>query len=317
VNNIQKAWWIYKGNKTIEDLKTISAPPWRQKKKEPTDDDDKVKDIYIPTQEEKELINTAIYLRRPLLITGKPRLGKSSLAKSVALDLGLDSMLHWHINTKSTLQDGLYSYDAIGRLHDKSDDITKYIKLGPLGSAFASKNKRVLLIDEIDKSDIDFPNDLLYIFEENEFTIPELERVGGKKEISLYNVQKDDREKSVEIENGRVICEDFPIVIITSNSEREFSSAFMRRCIHLHIEAPTKDELTKIVEAHFGEISSEMDEIIRDFLELRSDKHHLANDQLLSAIYLLRNKLLGNEAEKPLDEKSREIILESIWKSLS
>ncbi len=315
MSDIQKAWWLYKGDKTIEVLKTIKAPLWRQKKKEPTEE--KSKDNYIPTSSEKELINTAIYLRRPLLITGKPGLGKSSLAKSVAIDLDLGNLLHWHINTKSTLKDGLYSYDAIGRLHDKSDDIIKYLKLGALGSAFASKNKRVLLIDEIDKSDIDFPNDLLHIFEENEFIIPELERVGGEKEVSLYNVQENDKEKSVTIKNGRVICEDFPIVIMTSNSEREFSSAFMRRCIHLHIDPPNKDDLTRIVETHFGEISSEMDKLINDFLELRSDTHHLANDQLLSAIYLLRNQLLGNEKEKPLDEKSRDMILESIWKSLS
>jgi len=306
MSDIQKEWWIYQGDKTIKDLKKIKTPKHRQKIRKQKN----LKDKYIATTREKELINTAIYLRRPLLITGRPGLGKSSLAKSVAIDLKLGNLLHWHINTKSTLKDGLYSYDAIGRLHDKSDDITKYLKLGALGSAFASKKKRVLLIDEIDKSDIDFPNDLLYIFEENEFLIPELERIGGKKDISLYNVQKGDTKKTVKIDNGRVICDDFPIVIMTSNSEREFSSAFMRRCIHLHIDPPEKEDLTKIVENYFGEITPKIDEIINQFLETRSDTHHLANDQLLSAIYLLTN------TEEHF-EQSQDAILESIWTSLS
>ena len=344
MSDIQKDWWIYKGNKTIDDLKEIEPPSWRQKKRKIEESKEPEQDIYIPTQEEKELINTAIYLRRPLLITGKPGLGKSSLAKSVAINLGLGRVLSWHINTKSTLKDGLYSYDAIGRLHDKSDDITKYLKLGALGSALASKNKRVLLIDEIDKSDIDFPNDLLHVFEENEFIIPELERLGSKKKISLYNVREDNRfqkitwlkhfktmtlkdlqyqynefcqipneEKTVEIDNGRVICEDFPIIIMTSNSEREFSSAFMRRCIHLHIDPPSRADLVQIVNKHFGVDANEdkkISDIIDKFLELRTDTHHLANDQLLSAIYLLLND------EKPF-EKSQDVILKSIWKSLS
>ena len=126
------------------------------------------------------MVNTALFLRRPLLITGKPGSGKSTLAHSVAYELNLGPVLRWPITTRSTLQDGLYRYDAIARLHEASlrggtPKIGPFVQLGPLGTAMVpTRWPRVLLIDEIDKSDIDLPNDLLNIFEEGEFEIPEL-----------------------------------------------------------------------------------------------------------------------------------------------
>lgn len=139
------------------------------------------------------MVNAALYLRRPLLVTGKPGTGKTSLAYAVAYELKLGTVLPWYITARSTLQEGLYRYDAIARLQDvqmgdKSKDIGRYIQLGPLGTALLPSHRpRVLLIDEIDKSDINLPNDLLNLFEEGEFEIPELARIS--KEMDQVQVR--------------------------------------------------------------------------------------------------------------------------------
>jgi MoxR-like ATPase len=179
-------WWIFQGSKQPHDAiqQLPGPPPWRQF----TDAARAARGTtFEPSTQEIDLVNTALYLRRPLLITGKPGVGKTSLTYAVAHELGLGDVLRWSITTQTSLKDGLYSYDAIARLQDTSlqegsdkrpPPIANYLRLGPLGTAFAAQDKpRVLLIDEIDKSDIDLPNDLLHIFEEGEFEIPELTRL--------------------------------------------------------------------------------------------------------------------------------------------
>ena len=278
------------------------APPWRKISQ-------KKKSTYKPDKKGKELeaVNASIYLKRPLLVTGDPGVGKSSLAYAIADEMGLE-LVKWEITTKTTLKDGLYSYDAIARLQDASlvkekgdiKNINEYLFLGALGYAFTedkdeTKAKpKVLLIDEIDKSDIDLPNDLLHIFEEMQFVIPELERADKDgKGIKIYPAH--DKTQSLNIKNGKVgltNAKNFPIVIMTSNATREFPPAFLRRCLSLEMKQPDKDRLIEIVEAHFDSLTDiqtkSMHNIVTIFIDkLEKENNKLSVDQLLNAIQLL------------------------------
>jgi len=294
----KESWWIYEGSAEPHDnIEKLPNPPSWREKREP-----KTKNTFVPSFKEMQLINTALYLRRPLLITGKPGTGKSSLANAVAHELKLGKVLHWQVTTKSTLEEALYSYDAIGRLQDSSmnkkenskdsSDIGNYVRLGALGTAFASKKMRVLLVDEIDKSDIDLPNNLLHVLEENEFIIPELARLDSDKHL----VNTDDSDEKVEVERGKVKAQNFPLIIFTSNGEREFPPAFLRRCIHLEIEVPSEEKLKKIIKAHLNLTPNEdenIQKILDKFLEERDKKNkELSTDQLLNAIFLALLTLL-------------------------
>lgn len=265
-----------------------------------------------------ELVNAALYLRRPLLVTGKPGTGKTSLAYAVAHELDLGEVLNWSITTRTTLKDGLYRYDAIGRLqevqrqkNDQPADIGNYIQLGPLGTALLPSEKpRVLLIDEIDKSDIDLPNDLLNTFEEGEFEIPELVRLKGTvNQVTVQTAYTDPTEEHTKkdrtalIMEGKVQCNIFPFVILTSNGEREFPPPFLRRCLRLDLREPNDQELEKIVEAHLENVATEAKELITQFVQ-RRNKGDLATDQLLNAVYLVtRNQAPKGEEKQRLIDK--------------
>jgi MoxR-like ATPase len=309
-------WKIFQGqpDRPHDRIKNLPpAPSWRTF-------DEKNKGVtYQPRDkgQDIELVNAALYLRRPLLVTGKPGTGKTSLAYAVAQELKLGKVLRWNITTRSTLAEGLYRYDAIGRVQESQDnlaEIGKYIQLGALGSAFLQMDKpRVLLIDEIDKSDIDLPNDLLNIFEEGYFEIPELARIADRySEITVKTHDNQD----YKVVNGKVTCTAFPFVILTSNAEREFPPAFLRRCLRLDLPEPNLEELTEIVKAHFKtdqdqEILSKATDLIKQFLDKRDKENkELATDQLLNAIYLFTRDRTPTDTEK-------ETLIKRLMQSLS
>lgn len=260
---------------------------------------------------ELEMINAALYLRRPLLVTGEPGAGKSTLAHALAHELGLGRVLHWPVVSRTTLREGLYSYDAIARLQDvqlareggedHTRDIGRYLRLGPLGTALLPYEKpRVLLVDELDKSDIDLPNDLLNALEEGEFTIPELQRLQAVQEAVEVDTDDDTR---AEVTKGKIRCRAFPVVVMTSNGERDFPVPLLRRCLRLELSSPKDDawgtgRLRSMVRAHFGEDDAEANDVlIRQFLQSRPGALRTA-DQLLNAIYLTQEAVRGNESDR-------------------
>lgn len=286
------------------------APAWRSfDKKSHTERGSK----HRVGAEEKIAINAALYLRRPLLITGKPGTGKTSLAYAVAHELGLAPVFVWPITSRTTLQQGLYQYDAVARLQDTAiyesekkagqkttaPYIGKYLRLGPVGAALCCSERyrpAILLIDEIDKSDIDLPNDLLHIFEEGEFEIPELSRLPEGKEYEIIKVGLPKGGETVEIKRGRVHCREFPLVLLTSNGERDFPPAFLRRCLRLDIPQPKEEELADIVLRRLQvdmNADPKLRQLLKDFVNDRDQgKRELATDQLLNAVSLVTRGLL-------------------------
>jgi MoxR-like ATPase len=318
-------WRIFQGQKKPHDSigRLPATPSWRDYHQK-----SRRGERYLPSPEEIKMVNAALYLRRPLLITGRPGTGKSSLAYAVAHELMLGPVLVWPINTRSTLQDGLYRYDAVGRLQAASlarstttmrkpkgqgtkpqePDLGQFLRLGPLGTALLPQKKRprVLLIDEIDKSDIDLPNDLLHVFEEGEFEIPELVRLGEK--AKQVKVRPSDEGEPVSIPAGKVQSSTFPIVFLTSNGEREFPPAFLRRCLHLKMAPPKEEELKSIIEAHLGpEVLADAQSLIKQFLEAPKSES-LATDQLLNAVYMVTNlKEKGGDKANVVDALLRTL----------
>lgn len=205
---------------------------------------------YIASESLTEIVNIAIELEKPLVIRGEPGTGKTLLARSISESLGLP--LHaWHVKSTSKASEGLYTYDALQRLNDSRfgdkdvSQIGHYIKLGPLGQAFSKDERSIVLIDEIDKADMEFPNDLLHELDAMSFYIPETsETITAKKR---------------------------PIVIITSNAEKELPDAFLRRCIFHYISFPNKEEMRAILDVHFPDLAEKLVEMaLEKFYWLRS-----------------------------------------------
>lgn len=308
-------WSIYTG--TAEPHRAIvpPAPPWRQFDGSHPGDDEPAVDLsgsetqaaitFKATAEMVDAVNAALVLRRPLLLTGRPGSGKSSLIESVARELQLGRVLRWHVTSASRLTEALYRYDAIGRLQahgleretrqDQAPRIEDYLRLGPLGTALLpSSRPRPLLIDEIDKSDIDLPNDLLNVFERGEFDIPELARMGS----GSVDIQVDGGPETFPVTGGHVRCREFPFVVLTSNGERDFPAAFLRRCIRLRMPDPGVALLTQIVAAHLGDAAAAAsEEMIATFAARAAGDRAFATDQLLNAIFMV----LGPDAPQDGD----------------
>jgi MoxR-like ATPase len=194
-------------------------------------------DTYLVTPELRDAVNVACALEKPLLIRGEPGTGKTVLAEAIAENLGMQ-LLTWHIKSTTKAQDGLYVYDTVQRLNDARfgdrdiGDIRQYIKLGPLGLALRSPERVVLLIDEIDKADMEFPNDLLHELDRMSFSVMET--------------------------GEQITAEQRPIVVITSNNEKELPDAFLRRCVFHFIEFPSKQTMTDIVRVHHSNVEEEL-----------------------------------------------------------
>ena len=205
---------------------------------------------YVASEELMRAVNIAMVLQKPLLIKGEPGTGKTVLAEAIAKSLGKELII-WNIKSTTKAQDGLYVYDVVQRLYDSQfggegvDDIEKYVKLGKLGEAFTADDQVILLIDEIDKADLEFPNDLLWELDRMEFHIPETGRT----------VKANHR----------------PVVIITSNAEKELPDAFLRRCVFHYIEFPDKELMADIVRVHFPDLDEKLlTQVLEAFYKIRS-----------------------------------------------
>ncbi|BEL06256.1 MoxR family ATPase [Actinoplanes sichuanensis] len=309
-------WWIYHGAGAQHDRisQLPPPPPWRRFDgevlqpgaapdgfaAEPRPGAEERARNYRPDRAVIDMVNAALFLRRPLLVTGKPGTGKSTLALSIAWELRLGSVLHWPITSRAQLQQSLYRYDAVGRLQEANlrrlgqdgppvTSAAPFITLGPLGTALLARDRpRVLLIDEFDKSDIDLPNDLLNVLEEGQFAIPELTREEIDEPVSLITHDG----ASALVRGGHIRANAFPIIIITSNGERAFPDAFKRRCLQITISDPDEDRLSEIVRSQLGDEALERStELFRSFVGRRDRGASVTTDQLLNAVFLATSGL--------------------------
>jgi MoxR-like ATPase len=256
-------------------------------------------DQYIASEDLAISVNAAIQLKKPLLIKGEPGTGKTLLAQEIAKSLN-KRLLTWHIKSTTAAQQGLYEYDAVSRLRDsqlgneKVDDIKNYIRKGKLWQAFESDESVVLLIDEIDKADIEFPNDLLL----------ELD----KMEFFCY-------------ETGETIqAKHRPIVIITSNNEKELPDAFLRRCFFHYIQFPDRSTIQEIIQVHFGDLEQNLVEKALDLFYAIRNQQHLKKKPSTSELIdwiklLLLAKITANELSEVIEGASPTPYLGALLKN--
>ena len=228
-------------------------------------------DQYLTSSALESAVNCALALERPLLVRGEPGTGKTQLAEAIAAGLGF-ALIHWPVKSTTRAQDGLYLYDTVQRLYDSRfgegdvKDIRRYIKYGPLGKAFAAEERVVLLIDEVDKADLEFPNDLLHELDRMRFVVGETgDEVAARKR---------------------------PVVIITSNAEKELPDAFLRRCVFHFIEFPDKELMARIVRVHHPDLDQKLlDQSLRAFYAIRDTeglRKRPSTSELIDWIAVLR-----------------------------
>jgi MoxR-like ATPase len=233
---------------------------------------------YLTNESLEAAVNCALALERPLLVKGEPGTGKTLLAQAISESLGLD-LIHWPVKSTTRAQDGLYVYDTVQRLYDARfgdgdvKDIRRYIKLGPMGRAFASSQRQILLIDEVDKADLEFPNDMLHELDRMRFVIPET--------------------------GDEVVATQRPVVVITSNNEKELPDAFLRRCVFHFIDFPDTDLMKRIVRVHHPQVDGALiDQAVVAFYELRQVprlRKRPSTSELVDWIAVLMQSGVGKE----------------------
>jgi MoxR-like ATPase len=323
-------WWIYRGtgevmNVAERDRLWPTPPPWRRFSGVP--------DLPVPELDLLEVqrrlgrfaqcrttdrlilnrVNVAIALARPLLVTGRAGIGKSTLAHAVALELTLGDVLHWPITSRTTLKSGLFDFDAIARAQAASThadgDIGNFVRLGPLGTALLPHAlPRVLLVDDIDRGNFDLLYDLSIIFDQGKFFIPELVRVRERE--PHVNVHTADLGVRAPVSDGVVRCHAFPFVVMTSSDERALPASFLRRCITLSLPDPDAGHLSALVAAHFSSAEPELTKQLVDrFSTSQSDNGGMATDQLLDAVHVIRSSM-------EVDREKWDELLDAVWHKL-
>jgi MoxR-like ATPase len=308
------AWGsYYRGDGSVHEVQLGPPPPWRQFPRNTLDLE------FQPPDGLVDAVNAALSLRRPLLITGTPGSGKSTVIDSVAKELVLGPVLRWHITSRSVLGEALYRYDVLGRIHEQqlkaaiadagtADDIAPFLRLGPLGTALIPVPRpQALLIDEIDKSDLDLPSDLLDVLERGEYEIPELARYN----VPEVPIRTWDSDATHIIRRGRVQCTEFPFIVMTSNEERDFPAPFLRRCIRFSMPAPDETTIRRIVRAHLDlDIPADgpLAELVTGFVTRLRAGEILAIDQLLGAVFVLSGSGAPDGAQR--DELARMLLRE-------
>ncbi|WP_082127081.1 AAA family ATPase [Allosalinactinospora lopnorensis] len=345
-------WWIYRGTgcpgpyfASLQE-RLPDPPPWRRfdggpdQPDPPADDNETARVLGSATEKATrpltdheshvvEAVNTALLLRRPLLVTGDPGVGKSALAYRVSRELKLGRVLRWSITSRSDLRSGLYEYDPIARIHDISADaastpaaggpvdrpIGDYLRLGPLGTALLPHRlPRVLIIDEFDKSDVDLADDLLDVLENGSYRIPELTRLRSvQPEVT---VPTDDPGRTATVHEGLVRCRQFPFIVITSNGERPFPPAFRRRCLPIRLERPTAEQLADMICAHFTDRDRSQDrDLVTEFLRRCDEVNGLSIDQLLNSVHLVSSDVRSHATS--LGPNAWNRILDLVWQRLT
>jgi MoxR-like ATPase len=233
---------------------------------------------YLTNDAIEAAVNAALALERPLLVRGEPGTGKTLLAEAITESLGME-IIHWPVKSTTRAQDGLYVYDTVQRLYDSRfgegdvKDIRHYIKLGPLGRAFAAKERVVLLIDEVDKADLEFPNDLLHELDRMRFVVNET--------------------------GDEVVAAERPVVVITSNNEKELPDAFLRRCVFHFIDFPDPELMRRIVKVHHPDIDRALiDQAVVTFYQLRDlprIRKRPSTSELIDWIAVLKRAGIGGE----------------------